>query len=208
MRGSVLGLITLPWLVGCSVFGVNTVEEAGYQVRSSEGDFEIRDYAPLVMVETVVKGDWESAGSEAFGRLFRYISGDNTASSEIAMTAPVIADQSANGQRIDMTASVIQEGDASGWRYRFVLPASFTYESAPKPLNETVQLVAEPAKRMAVVRFSGLSDESDVEQQSIRLLQWIESRGLTARSIPRWAGYNPPWTIPFLRRNEILVEVN
>ncbi len=207
MRKVLWGLITLPWMMGCSVVGVNSVEEARYEVRVADGDFEIRDYAPMVVAETVVSGDWNSAGSKAFGKLFRYISGENTGANEIAMTAPVIADQSGSGQRIAMTSPVLREADDGGWRYRFVLPASFTIDSAPAPTNDAVSLAVEPAKQVAVVRFSGLLDRADVEQQTLRLESWMADRQLRAGSIPRWAGYNPPWTLPFMRRNEIMIDL-
>lgn len=207
MRNSLIGLLTLPWLAGCSVFGMSSVEEAKYEVRTADGDFEIRDYAPLVMAETVVEGDWGAAGSKSFRRLFRYISGDNISASEIAMTAPVIADQSATGQRISMTTPVLREADDAGWRYRFVLPAEFTLATAPAPLDESVKIIEEPARQVAVVRFSGLLGQSAIDQQTSRLAEWLTSRGLSAVSPPRWAGYNPPWTLPFMRRNEIMIEV-
>ncbi len=208
MRKILLGLITLPWLAGCSVFGVNTVEEARYQLRSADGDFEIRDYAPLVTVETVVQSDWDNAGSQAFQRLFRYISGDNVSATEIAMTAPVIAAEESAGERIEMTTPVLQQASESGWRYQFVLPASYTIDTAPQPLDELVALREEPARTVAALRFSGLVNEQDIRQQTARLQQWIGERGLSAAAPPRWAGYNPPWTLPFLRRNEILIELN
>ena len=99
MRLSISSLITLPLISGCSVFGINTVEEAAYDVLMAEDNYELRLYEPMVVAETYIEDDFDKAGNQAFRKLFGYISGENTSSSEIAMTAPVIANPggSANG---------------------------------------------------------------------------------------------------------------
>ena len=125
------------------------------------------------------------------------------------MTAPVIVDKSESGKGkvVEMTAPVMEERTAQGWRYMFVLPEKYSIEDAPIPLDNKVKLATEPQKRVAVLRFSGLLDEDVIEEKIVQLTQWMGANGLTAASKPRWAGYNPPWTIPFLRRNEIMIEV-
>ncbi len=196
---------------GCSVFGVNyNVEEADYRVIKADNDFEIRIYDPMLVVETTVDGDFDTAGNRAFRKLFNYISGENVAISEIAMTAPVIADQAttAGGKIINMTTPVLEEASGQGWRYMFVLPAEFNFDNAPAPLNEDVTLTAEPARKLAVLRYSGLMDQERLQDKVGQLQQWIDANKLQAVSQPRWAGYNPPWTLPFLRRNEVMIEVN
>lgn len=209
MRSSISLLFILPLISGCSVFGINSVEEASYAVVKAQEHFELRRYEPMVIAETYVEGEFDDSGDEAFRQLFRYISGDNIPSSKIAMTAPVIVDNSEpqSGEKISMTAPVLEELQGSGWRYMFVLPAEFSIEDAPVPLNQKVKLTTEPEKRVAVLRFSGFLDEDRINEYTELLTQWIESNGLTPVSKPRWAGYNPPWTIPFLRRNEIMIEV-
>jgi hypothetical protein len=210
MRGSISSLITVPLISGCSVFGVNTVEEARYDVLMAEDNYELRLYEPMVIAETYVEGDFDEAGNRAFRRLFGYISGDNTSSSEIDMTAPVIANRggAGNGEKIDMTVPVLEQKSEQGWRYMFVLPASYTIQTAPEPLSEDVILFSQPQNRVAVVRYSGSSNENAIEQKTIQLKQWIAANDLTPVSEPRWAGYNPPWTLPFLRRNEVMMDVN
>ncbi len=196
---------------GCSVFGVNyNVEEASYQVVKADNDFEVRIYDPMMVVETTVDGDFATAGNRAFRKLFNYISGDNIATSEIAMTAPVIADQSTadEGKKIDMTTPVLEEASGQGWRYMFVLPAEFNLDNAPAPVDENVTLTAEPAKKVAVIRYSGLMDQQRLQEKIGQLRQWIDANELQPVSQPRWAGYNPPWTLPILRRNEVMIEVN
>jgi len=210
MRSSFSGLIIIPLLSGCSVFGVNTVEEASYDVLMIEDNYELRLYEPIVIAETYVEGDFDKAGGLAFRKLFGYITGENTSSSKIAMTAPVIANQSGSdkSKNIDMTVPILEEQKDQGWRYMFVLPASYSIKTAPAPLHENVKLSTMTQKRVAVIRYSGSWDEKVIDEKTIQLNQWIAANSLIPASKPRWAGYNPPWTLPFLRRNEVMIDVN
>jgi hypothetical protein len=210
MRNVFYGLILIPLLAGCSVFGINSVEEADYSVLKSEDKFELRLYEPLVVAETYVGGDFDDAGGVAFSILFDYISGENTTSDDIAMTAPVIGNEAEadTSREIAMTVPVLEESEAKGWRYMFVLPSKYTIETAPKPLNKKVKLSRMPEKRVAVVRFSGLYDERFIGEKTTKLQKWMLANNLTPTSKPRWAGYNPPWTLPPLRRNEVMIDVN
>ncbi len=209
MRSNFILLFIIPFLSGCSVFGINTVEEARYDVLKVHDDFELRLYDPIVIAETSVDGHFSEAGKQGFRQLFRYISGDNKLSREIAMTAPVIVDkpESGNSKEIAMTTPVLEERAGQGWRYMFVLPSQYNIDNTPTPLNENVKISAEPQKRVAVLRFSGLLDEKVINEKTDQLEKWIKASGLIPASKSRWAGYNPPWTIPFLRRNEIMIEV-
>ena len=210
MRHSISALILIPLIAGCSVFGVNGVEEAGYDVLMSENNYELRLYEPLVVAETYVESDFDEAGNIAFRRLFGYISGDNASTSEIAMTAPVLAKQSSSnsGAKIDMTVPVFEEPKDQGWRYMFVLPAGYKVTTAPTPLDENVKISTMPQKQVAVIRYTGSWDMAVIDEKTNQLKQWVIANGLTPASEPRWAGYNPPWTLPFLRRNEVMIDVN
>jgi len=210
MRHYFTGLILITLLSGCSVFGINSVEQASYDEIRVEGDYELRLYQPMVIAETYVEGDFDSAGEIAFNRLFDYISRDNISSSKIAMTAPVIVDQTRSemSKSMDMTAPVLQQRKDQGWRYMFVLPADYTLQTAPAPLDQNVTLSTIPQKKVAVLRFSGLRNEQRINDKTLQLQQWITANKLTAASEPRWAGYNPPWTLPFYRRNEIMIDIN
>jgi hypothetical protein len=206
----ILGMIAVTLISGCSVFGVNTVEEARYDRLAVEDNFELRLYAPMVTAETYVEGDFRDAGQTAFRKLFGYISGENSSTNKIAMTAPVFADanDTDKGKTIDMTVPVLEQREADGWRYMFVLPAEYSLESAPLPLNDDVSLAAVPERKVAVIRFSGSWNQDTIDLKTAQLNAWIRAQHLTPSSEPRWAGYNPPWTLPFLRRNEVLIEVN
>jgi hypothetical protein len=210
MRRSVSSLMIIPLISGCSVFGFSNVEEARYDVLIADDHYELRQYEPMVIAETCIEGDFDQAGNQAFRKLFGYISGDNTSTSEIAMTAPVIADtgRPGNGEKIDMTVPVLEQKNDQCWRYMFVLPAGYTIQTAPQPLQQDVKLSSQPQKRVAVIRYPGSSDENAIDEKTVQLRQWINANDLTAVSEPRWAGYNPPWTLPFLRRNEVMIDVN
>ena len=196
---------------GCSVFGAASVEEAPYQLVSKDDNFEIRDYAALVVAETRVDASFKDAGNKAFRTLFNYISGENEANTKIAMTAPVIAeasDSSSSGEKIAMTAPVTYEKEDDVWRYQFVLPKTYTLDNAPRPLNADVTLAETAPRRVAVIRYAWLATDKARQKNANLLLEWVDSQGLKPASTPRWAGYNPPWTLPPFRRNEVLVDIS
>jgi hypothetical protein len=182
------------------------IEEATYSVVERDGEFEIRDYAPLVLAETVVAGSFDRAGNEAFSRLFRYISGDNRSRHKVAMTAPV--SQGSAGEKIAMTAPVEQQPAEDRWVVSFTMPASSTLETLPEPGDPQVTLRQVPARRMAALRYSGLWTESTYLRHKMELESWVRDRGLRIAGDALWARYNPPFAPWFLRRNEILVPVD
>lgn len=182
------------------------IEEAMYKVLKKDAKFEIRDYSPHILAETVVEGDLEQAGNMAFNRLFRYISGDNRSHDKVAMTAPV--SQEPMGEKIEMTAPVGQQRVQGKWAVSFLMPASYTLETLPEPEDPKVRLRQVPARRMAAVRYSGFWSEKNYLRYKMELESWIHERGLSIVGDPIWARYNPPFTPWFLRRNEILIPIN
>ena len=182
------------------------IEEAKYDVVEKDNRFEIRNYAPHILAETIVGGSFEDAGSQAFNRLFRYISGDNRSRVQVSMTAPV--SQKSAGGKIKMTAPVGQQPVEGKWAVSFMMPAAFTLETLPVPEDPKVTLREVPAHRMAVVRYSGFWSEKGYLRNRSKLESWIHDRGLTIVGPPVWARYNPPFTPWFLRRNEILIPVD
>ncbi len=202
--------LTMISTTGCTVFGVESVEEASYDIVEKQKRYEIRDYAPMIAVETTVDAGFEQAGGKAFRKLFGYISGENTAKQKISMTAPVIAESNPekSSVKIAMTAPVTAQQEGQAWRFQFVLPKKFTAQSAPAPLNPEVSLVEVPSKRVAVLRYAGSNTQAAQNKNVTLLKKWIESKGLQAVSAPRWAGYNPPWTLPPFRRNEVLIDIS
>ncbi len=180
-------------------------EEAPYTVIKTDDIFELRDYPPQILAEVVVDADLEEAGNKAFRPLFRYISGENTSRSTIAMTAPV--SQELQGEKISMTAPVSQQRIAGKWAVSFMMPASYTMETLPTPDDPAIRLRQVPARRMAAVRYSGFWSEEKYLLNRARLETWMRENRLVADGEPVWARYNPPFTLWFLRRNEILIPV-
>jgi hypothetical protein len=181
------------------------IEEAKYTVVTKDKIFEIRDYVPHLLAETVVEGTFEEAGNKAFNILFRYISGDNRSRVKVAMTAPV--SQEPMGEKIKMTAPVGQQRFQEGWAVSFMMPASYTLETLPEPEDPKVVLRQVPARRIAAVRYSGFWSEKDYLRYKAELESWIHERNLNIVGNPIWARYNPPYTLWFLRRNEILIPI-
>ena len=157
----------------------------------------------------MVDASFDDAGGVAFRRLFGYISGDNQSAVEIAMTAPVMAadESTPAGEEIAMTAPVTGQQTALGWRYAFVLPSDYTLATAPLPGNPEVRLEQVSARKVAVVRYSGSWTEANYTRNVQLLQQWMSQNQLEADSLPRVAGYDPPWTLPFLRRNEVMIDI-
>jgi hypothetical protein len=181
------------------------VEHARYSVVASDGSIEIRDYAPQIVAETTVAGERDEAIREGFRRLAGYIFGDNAPKQKIAMTAPVV--QAPRGEKIAMTAPVDQTRAGDAWRVRFTMPAEYTMASLPQPNNADVRLAQLPGARMVAIRFSGLASEGDLAENQRKLLDFVHARGLAPTDAPHYAFYDPPWTLPWNRRNEVMVEV-
>lgn len=180
------------------------IEEPKYAVVHRYADFEVRDYPAYLVAETTVEANFEDAGNKAFQKLFEYISGNNSGSQSIEMTAPVAQ----KGQKIAMTAPVIQSGSANSYSIQFVMPAKWTLATLPKPNDERVVIREVPAARFAVIRYSGLWSRSRYEHRLAALQSAMEREHLTASGSPIWARYDPPFMPLFLRRNEIFVPIS
>jgi hypothetical protein len=180
------------------------IEEPRFDVLEKDGSFELREYLPYIVAETRVEADFEEAGSVAFQRLFRYISGNNIAQQKIAMTAPVTQSR---GEKISMTAPVSQVADGKAYVVAFTLPSNYTLATAPKPLDPTVRIRAVPAQRIACWRYSGRWTSGNFREHEALLRERIKARGLIPGGDAVLARYNPPFTPWFMRRNEIMIPV-
>lgn len=190
-------------VTGCS--SVN-VKEAKYKVLEKDGKFEIRDYAPQILAETLTEGTLENAGDKAFNRLFKYISGNNKSQTKITMTAPV--SQEAASEKIKMTTPVGQQKQNDKWLVSFMMPESYTMKTIPKPKDSRIIIRYIPAKRIAAVRYSGFWSKKNYLKNESDLKSWMEKKKLIGTGEPIWARYNPPFALWFLRRNEILIQLN
>ncbi|MDX2225343.1 MAG: heme-binding protein [Rhodospirillaceae bacterium] len=206
---SVIGSVML---AGCSAVGVRAgIEQPAYDVvdrigAAADEAVEIRLYAPRLAAETTVPAPSASAAEgRAFGRLAGYIFGGNAAAQSIAMTAPV--ETAAAPVQIAMTAPVERASDDGQHRMRFYLPAGLTRETAPVPKDGRVRIVEVPVETLAVLRFSGSRGDSAVIAQKARLIAALEGSDWRVAADPVAFFYDPPWTPPFLRRNEVAVRV-
>jgi len=177
------------------------IETPPYQVIQSSEKIEVREYAPMLVAETEVAGERKEAINAGFRILANYIFGNNVPNQNIAMTAPVVQQK---GEKIAMTAPVNQTQNGDLWKVQFTMPAEYTLETLPKPNNPAIKIIAKPSHRVAAIRFSGLSTERNLRKNSEKLIRYIEENNLKSWGEPIYAFYNPPWTLPFLRRNEII----
>jgi len=194
--------------LGSILFGrdVQAVEQTKYQVIESEGEFELRQYPAHVVAETLVEGDFSEVGNAAFRRLAGYINGQNRRKQTIPMTAPV--SQEVDSVKIPMTAPVNQERSGEKWRITFLMPAQYTLETLPEPLDSKVELRKVPERLMAALKYSGTWSKSRYEEKTEQLMEWIARRGLKQAGERVFARYNPPFMPWFLRRNEVLIPVD
>ena len=194
------------------------IEEPHYDVIVSHSPFEVRHYALTLIAQTVVDGDMDTASSKGFRLIADFIFGNNLAvgsdqAAKIAMTAPVTVEPQSS--KIAMTAPVTVEPQSSDtsvaganqWRIHFVMPSQYTLANIPKPKNSAVTLHELPRKYMVVHRYSGFNTQARVQEKTDDALAWAKQQSLKVVGTPQLSRYDPPWTLPMFRRNEIMVEV-
>ncbi|MDN5566050.1 MAG: heme-binding protein [Psychrobacter sp.] len=197
-------LLTLPGVAMAT-------EEPEYTVLNQADDFELRRYDPQIVAQTWVSGDQKQAGNRGFRILADYIFGNNTApsgeSSKISMTSPVkMQPQMDESQKIAMTSPVAMQEQDGKWRVRFVMPSKYTMQTLPKPNNSEVSLIEVPMQTYGVIKFSGFTGEQKVADKTQALKTWMQGQNLKIIGDAEMARYNPPWTLPFMRRNEVMIE--
>jgi hypothetical protein len=183
---------------------MSRVEQPDYKVAMTDGAIEIRSYGPMIAAEAEVKGERTAAINEGFRLIAAYIFGANTPNAKIAMTAPV---QQQSSQKIPMTTPVTQQTAGDSWTVRFIMPSNWTLETLPAPNDPRVTLKPVPANRMLVIRFSGSASDSLIQTKTDELRRYAADKTLATVGEPLLAFYNPPWTLPLLRRNEIMLKL-
>jgi DNA gyrase inhibitor GyrI len=203
-----IGLATalLLWILS-GYLTTRNIAMPAYTVVAAKQDYEIRSYEPFIVAETRREGNPAEALSAGFNELFRYITGTNAGNSKIKMTAPVLRSPEQQGTKIPMTAPVLRQGAGTGTVIAFIMPPGSTLERLPRPTSPAVTLREVPARSVAVVTFSGYATEGIIKEKTESLLHNLKRDGMTPRAEPGVALYDPPWTPPFMRRNEILVEI-
>lgn len=187
------------------MFGIRTAESPDYQVLNDYGHIQIRHYPALVVAETEIKADYENSSRQGFQRLAGYIFGNNQKQQKIQMTAPVMQQQEA--ENIAMTAPVMQQKSGAVWLMAFVLPKGYSVATAPTPLDVAVRIKEIPERKVAVLQYSGGLSEQAMAAKAEELKTWLSENGYQSISAWRSAAYDPPWTLPFLRRNEIHIDI-
>lgn len=186
-------------------------KEPTHELERRIGALEVRRYAPLVRAETDVAGtSWDDALDAGFRRLARYIFGGNIARERLGMTTPVTSRSRrarGEGEKVAMTTPVTTHARDGVHTIAFVMPEGRSIDDLPIPEDERVRIAEVPERRVAVLRFRGAYDGTRTAEKQRELLDLVRREGLVARGEPSFAGYDPPWTLPFLRRQEVWVEI-
>jgi hypothetical protein len=191
---------------------VMATEEPKFSIIEKSEPFELRAYAPQLVAEVKVEGDLDTASSQGFRLIAAFIFGQNQVSEKIAMTVPVGIETS-QSTKIAMTVPVGIEASKDSvkgvnqWVFSFVMPSEYTMATLPKPINPLVTIRELPAQKRAAITFSGFYNDAKVLEKTKALEEWIKSKQWQTIGSPQFARYNPPWSIPFMRRNEILITV-
>ncbi|MBC7605215.1 MAG: heme-binding protein [Ramlibacter sp.] len=188
-----------------------SIEEPKFVITQQLNGAEVREYAPYIVAEVVVPGPADEASTQGFKLLAGYIFGKNKGDRKVAMTAPVtqtpVAPTPAS-QKIEMTAPVTQSATSSGYAVQFVMPAQFTLETLPEPIDPQVHLKAVPSTRYGVIKYSGLWSQSNYDTHLATLRSTLAAAQLKTTGDPVLSRYNPPWTPWFMRRNEIWLKLD
>ena len=183
---------------------MSKVEKPKYIVNFTEEDIESRSYDSMIVAEVLIKNSREESISQGFRVLADYIFGNNVSAEKIPMTSPVIEQKS---EKIPMTAPVKQQIKDNIWSIQFIMPAQYSMDSLPKPNNNTVKIKLIPPAEYVVIKFNGKNENKNIQIHEDKLKEFIEKKDLEVKGKPIYAFYNPPWTIPILRRNEIMIEI-
>ncbi len=200
-------LLALVGWVAFGYFAVRNIEEPQYVVEEVKDGYEIRNYETYIIARTLVKGKSEDALNEGFRVIADYIFGNNTKNDSIAMTTPVA--QEKTPEPIAMTVPVAQErGEEAGEFYvSFTMPSKYSMETLPLPNNKLVEIVEVPSEKMAVLRFSGFTSEAKLLAKEKELQAMLERDGFEVLGQAKRAYYNPPFTPPFMKRNEVIFNI-
>ena len=184
-------------------------EEPEFKLVSEEGEFQIREYDPKIIAQVEVEGDFDEASSRGFKLLADYIFGNNLLEGEsqkISMTTPV--EMTPLAENFLITSPVMDDQINNKWLINFVMPQEYILDTLPKPNNPQVNIIKVPKEKYAVIVFSGLIRESSYAEKADLLINYLNENRLTQQGAIKIARYNPPWTLPFFRRNELMVRVD
>ena len=185
------------------------IEEPEFQVLGQYDGYELRAYAPYIVAEVDLQGEFDEAGNDAFRVLAGYIFGDNAGSEKMSMTAPVESSPTAKGEKMSMTAPVtaVAAGDDGRTTFAFVMQSKYTLQTLPVPNDDRIRIRSVPERTMAVRRYSGRWTQEKYLQNEKSLRSVLDERGIRTIGRPVLARYNSPFSLPFMRRNEVMIEI-
>jgi hypothetical protein len=187
-----------------SIVGLHLEEQPRFALLVHDTNKEIRRYAPTLIATTRTDGTRSTTSNQSFRILAGYIFGQNRKHTQIAMTAPVL--QTSDSEAIPMTAPVVVTPGAGQYAMTFTLPSAYTLKTAPEPLDPRVQIVEVQSELLAAIRFSGSTSESKELAHEAELRCWLALQaGYEVAGPQRFASYDPPFTLPFRRRNEVMI---
>ena len=196
--------------IGILLFATMTMayEEPSYEVLEAADEYEVRRYAPYLVAEVDVEGDFGEAGNKAFRLLAGYIFGDNETEEEMSMTAPVESRPKDEGVRMSMTTPVTSTASATGqYTYAFVMERKYTLALLPQPRDPRIRLRQQVARVMAVRRYSGRWTEGNYRKNEAKLMEALSADDRRPIGTPILARYNSPFTPWFMRRNDVMVRI-
>ncbi len=197
-------LLVIVWSVW-GYFGSN-VEQARYTILKKADGYEVREYAPHIVAQTTVSGSYQESLNQGFRIIAGYIFGGNSRKESVAMTAPVTTQQKTS-ESIAMTAPVVTRTEGELRVVSFVMPSTYTLATLPVPNDARVKLVEVPAQKFAVLGFSWLRSEARVASMQTSLQASLTKDSVETVGSMQFAGYNAPWTPPWMTRNEVMIEI-
>lgn len=200
MRWLIALALTLGTFTAAEADMYNGNETPVYTVETTDGAFELRSYPPHIAAEVAVSGSRDAAINAGFRVLAGYIFGGNEAKAKVAMTTPVTQ---APSEKIAMTTPVTQVESDQGWTVQFMMPSEYTLDTLPKPKDNRIRFVTTDPVRMAVLRFSGIPTTAALAKRTDELRAWAAAKGLTLTGAPQFMFYDPPFRMPWNRRNEV-----
>jgi DNA gyrase inhibitor GyrI len=166
-------------------------EQPDYTVIKKDNEFEIRQYTNFLTATVETEGERDEAIGKGFRILFKYISGENNNKESISMTVPVMQKSTGNNK----------------WNVSFVVPKKFNLQNVPQPDNQSVKIINNPNLKVIVITFSGVFSNENIKENEAKIRNYIKEKGLKIEEPVIYAGYNAPWTLWFLKRNEILFKL-
>ena len=192
--------------LGAAMIGpiMSNVEVPAYKILKKEQNIEIRQYPPLIIAEVKTAGSRQASISDGFRILADFIFGNNEGEKRLSINGPITQQE---GIKIAMTAPVQQEKTDAEWAISFIMPSKFSIDTIPNPINDRIKIIQIPSKRYAVITFSGRSTEANLTKHTNELEIYMNGSSYSKVGNAKYAFYNPPWTLPFLRRNEVQFEL-